>query len=171
MAEIKVQSFRASWSNWDISWRWSASGKSSIQLPVKFRLELAPGSSRNDCMIGQWKRGRMKDDSGVETFPDWTPDGPDSSAWWWSGDKWSSAGFGEWDKAGLVATFEDAPGFKDAKGALYMGDALGGSGYFEFKTQVARRNLTVLAEILWAMRIDVPNPGKGGLWWSYSNQK
>jgi hypothetical protein len=72
----------------------------------------------------------------------------------------------------LVATFEDKPGFNGAKGSLFMGAYDGGSGYFEWKTHVVRRNgFDVLAEILWWMRIDVPNPGKGGIWWSFSNQK
>ena len=85
----------------------------------------------------------------------------------------SSAGFGTWDSAGLVATFKDEPGFNGAKGALYMGAVGDHSGFFEWKTVVRERyGNGVLAEILWWMRIDVPNPGQhGGHWWSYSNQK
>jgi hypothetical protein len=171
MGDIKVKSFRATWSNWDISWRWTEGGKSTIRLPVSFRLELEPGSSKRDCMVGQWKQGRMSDASGTETFHNWTIDGPIGDAWWWNGDTMSTAGAGEWDSAGLVSTFKDKPGFNGAKGALYMGDIAGGEGYFEWKTLVVKRNLETLAEILWWMRIDVPNPGKGGRWWSFSNQK
>ena len=58
MADCKVKSFRASWSDWDISW--SSGGKSTIRLPVKFSLELEPGSSKNECMVGQKKRGRLQ---------------------------------------------------------------------------------------------------------------
>lgn len=172
MGYINVKSFRASWSNWDTSWRWFQSGKSSIRLPVKFRLELEPGSSRNECMVGQHKRGQMSDASGTDRFPNWTIDGPLGDAYWWNGESMSTAGHGKWDSAGLVATFEDKPGFNDAKGSLYMGEIGGGPGYFAWKTSVVRRNgFDVLAEILWWMRIDVPNPGHGGLWWSFSNQK
>jgi len=172
MANVQVKSFRAYWSNWKTSWRWSAGGKSSISLPVTFRLVLASGSSKRDCMVGQWKRGRMSNGSSVDKFSDWEADGPES-AYWWNGDKMSSAGYGEWDSAGLVATFEDDPGFHGAEGDLYMGDILGGPGYFQFRTRVVKKDssLTTLAEINWWMRIDVPNPGKGGLWWSYSDQK
>jgi hypothetical protein len=170
MAAIKVKSFRATWSNWDIGWRWHTAGKSTIRLPVKFRLELEAGSSNRDCMVGQMKRGKMSDASGIDTFTDWEMDGPIGHFYWWDGDTMSTAGFGEWNADGLVATFEDAPGFHRAKGPFYMGDS-SGKGYFEFKTVVVKRDLTALAEILWWMRIDVPNPGKGGLWWSYSNQK
>ena len=84
----------------------------------------------------------------------------------------SSAGFGQWDSAGLVATFQDKPGFNSVQGALYMGAVGGGPRFFEWKTVVVKRNgYDVLAEILWWMRIDVPNPGHGGHWWSYSNQR
>jgi len=172
MGHIRVKSFRASWSEWDISWRLFESGKSTIRLPVSFRLELEPGSSKDDCMVGQFKCGLMSDDSGTDKFPNWTIDGPIGDAYWWNGNSMSTAGHGEWDSAGLVATFADKPGFNGAKGALLMAPWNGGPGYFEWKTRVVKRNgYDVLAEILWFMRIDVPNPGKGGYWWSYSNQK
>lgn len=171
MADINVKSFRATWSNWDISWRWTDGGGSTIRLPVTFRLELAPGSSKRDCLVGQKMRGKVSDASGTQTFPDWTMDGPVGDPYWWKGDSMSSAGKGEWDSAGLVATFEDKPGFNEAKGALYWGSAGDGRGYFDFHTFVVKRDaFTVLAEIFWSMRIDVPNPGKGGMWWSFSNQ-
>ena len=175
MGDIKVKSFRATWSDWYTSWRIFKGGKSTIRLPVSFRLELEPGSSKGDCMVGQYKKGRMSDESGTHTFPDWEIDGPAGDAWWWNGKGMSTAGFGKWDSAGLVATFEDKPGFDDAKGGLYMGDVAGGEGYFEWKTLVVKeKDHQPLAEILWWMRIDVPdpsNPQKGGRWWSFSNQK
>jgi hypothetical protein len=170
MGDIKVKSFRATWSDWDISWRWTQGGKSTVRLPVSFRLELEQGSSKNDCMVGQFKRGLMSDADSTDKFPNWTIDGPVGDAYWWNGDSMSTAGFGEWD--GLVATFKDKPGFNGAKGALLMASCEGDAGYFEWSTKVVARNgYTVLAEILWWMRIDVPNPGSGGHWWSYSNQK
>jgi hypothetical protein len=76
----------------------------------------------------------------------------------------------EWDKAGKIATFDDAPGFNGAPAgsSLYMGDAKGGAYYFGFKTFVKNRyTYEMLREIEWYMRIDVPVPGKGGRWWSF----
>jgi hypothetical protein len=122
-------------------------------------------------MVRQFKRGLMSDASGTQKFEKWIIDGPVGDANWWNGTSMSTAGDGEWDSAGLVATFKDKPGFEGAKGALLMASCDGDSGYFEWSTQVVRRDLTMLAEILWWMRIDVPNPGSGGHWWSFSNQK
>ena len=171
MAEPKVKSFRATWSQWDISWRWTDSGRSTIRLPVTFRLELEPGSSKRDVMMGQQIRGESSDASGTKIFENWEMDGPVGDAYGWNGNTMSTAGMGEWDSAGLVATFEDKPGFNSVKGALYWGSAGDRRGYFDFRTFVVTRSLNVLAEIFWSMRIDVPNPGKGGTWFSYSNQK
>src|SRR5580700_3768568 len=55
MADCRIKSFRASWSAWNIDWGWFSS---TIELPVKFRLELEPGSSKADCVVRQMKRGQ-----------------------------------------------------------------------------------------------------------------
>jgi hypothetical protein len=53
-----------------------------------------------------------------------------------------------------------------------MGAAAGRTGYFDFKTFVKDKATDkTLAAINWSMRIDVPTPGKGGFWWSFSDQK
>ena len=73
---------------------------------------------------------------------------------------------------GIGRDFRRQTWLQRCESALLLATWNGGPGYFEWKTQVVRRNgYGVLAEILWFMRIDVPNPGKGGNWWSYSNQK
>jgi len=163
MGEPNIKKFTAAFGKWNISWRWYSGGKSKIRLPVKFKLELAPGSSKSDVSIGQMKRGHMRDDSGTHTFSDWTPDGPR----WWDG-RMVNGGNVEWDDSGLVANFEDEPGFPRASGSLYMGHAKVDEWYFDFQTQI-RSNLTgkLLQTKTWSMRIDVPNPGYGGMWWSF----
>lgn len=177
MSECRIKSFRASWSAWNISWPLTNSSWSSstIQLPVKFRLELEPGSSKSDCVVGQRKRGQsaIGGNAGSDIWPDWVGDSEWGSGWWWSGDTFAGAGKGEWESAN-VANFEDAPGFYKAGAgqSLYMGAAAGRTGYFDFKTFVKDKATDkTLAEINWSMRIDVPTPGKGGFWWSFSDQK
>ncbi len=178
MGECRIRSFSARWWSWDISWSWS----STIQLPVTFRLELEEGSSKSNCIVGQLKRGRSAIGGvvGNDVWPDWVGDSEWGSGWWWTGEKFASAGRGEWETVGCsrggerVATFSDAPGFfKAPKGqSLYMGAAVGDGGYFDFKTFVNDKatNKTV-AEINWSMMINVPVPGKGGTWWSFSDQR
>ena len=181
MSECRIRSFRATWSNWDISW---GSSRSKIILPVSFRLELEPGSSKSDCVVGQLKRGRaaIGGDPGKDVWNDWVGDSEWPSGWWWSGERLALTGKGKWDTVGCgggpetVATFSDSPGFGNAPAgqSLFYGSAVG-SGYFDFKTFVKQKTgglaANTLAEINWSMRIDVPTPGKGGSWWSYSDQK
>jgi len=173
MGECKVKSFRAKWSDWKISWRWTTGGKSTIVLPVEFTLELEPGSTKADCTFVQKKRGRMQyDNTKADVFPTWIADGDIGENIWWDGTRMARTGKGEWDSSGTKATFQDEPGLQKATGRLYMGDADGGSGYFDFWTFVSdRASSKIIAEIHWSMRIDVPNPGSGGSWWSYSDQK
>ena len=172
MAKCKVKLFRATWGDWDISWRYFDSGKSTILLPVSFRLELESSCDKSDCAVGQLMQGKSSNGAGTDVFETWRGDGPNPAGIWWAGDgKWLN-GKGEWDKTGRIATFADHPGHKRAPGSIYMGDATGGPGYFDFRTFVRDRiTLEIVQEIKWSMRIDVPNPGKGGRWWSYSDQK
>ena len=110
-----------------------------------------------------------------DVFKDWTYDGESGAPYWWDGEKLSNAGNGDWSRNGRVATFEDAPGFykvAQSSGSLYYGDAKGGADYFGFKTFVRDRSTkSTIKEIEWYMRIDVPNPGKGGKWWSFVTQR
>lgn len=178
MADCRVKSFRATWSDWRIRWGtpFMACGPapSTIQLPVRFRLELEEGCSKGDCVVGQLRRGRSEiGNSGAEIFETFVADGAIGERYWWDGTRLSRSGRGEWDGAGRVATFEDAPGFFEAPAgkSLYMGAARGSDGYFDFKTFVKdRASDKVVREINWSMRIDVPHPGKGGFWWSFSDQ-
>lgn len=176
MAECKVRSFTAAWSAWEISWPLIKYGSSTIRLPVKFKLELEDGSSKADCVVGQEKRGRSEiaGHAGDDVWDHFVPDGEIGARYWWDGEKLSLAGFGEWDSSGKVATFKDSPGFYKvpAGQSLFMGAALGRGGYFDFKTFVKNRATDkIIREINWSMRIDVPTPGKGGFWWSFSDQK
>jgi hypothetical protein len=178
MAECRVKRFVAIWSDWSISWGSSGCGvrSSTIQLPVTFKLELEEGSTKADCIVGQEKRGRseINGHAGDDVFEGFTADGDVGNRYWWDGKRLSRDGRGQWDNAGRVATFEDAPGFSDvpAGRSLYMGAAQGRTGYFNFRTFVmdVASNKTI-REINWSIRIDVPTPGKGGLWWSFSDQK
>ncbi|MBK8754146.1 MAG: hypothetical protein IPL99_21990 [Candidatus Competibacteraceae bacterium] len=74
---------------------------------MKFRLELEEGSSKADCMVGQMKRGRSEiaGNAGNDVWNDFVPDGEPGAWHWWDGEKLSPVGFGEWDRAGRVATF------------------------------------------------------------------
>ena len=175
MAPCKIKSFRATWGGWDISWPAFYGNNSTIRLPVKFRLELDDSCSRSDCIVGQEKTGRVEigGSAGADVFPTWTADGEIGARYWWDGDKLSNAGKGEWISE-RVATFEDKPGFYKVPGnlSLYYGAAVARSGYFDYRTFVMDRATgTVVKMINWSMRIDVPTPGKGGSWWSFSDQK
>lgn len=178
MSECKIKSFRASWSHWDISWPGGGcgGGSSTIRLPVKFTLELSEGSTKADCMFGQVKRGRSEimKFAGEDVWDNFETDSEPGSPYWWDGTKLASAGYGDWNRAGTVATFEDSPGFYQvpAGRSLYMGAAKGRTGYFDFKTFVKdQASGKIIQEINWSMRIDVETPGKGGFWWSFSDQK
>jgi hypothetical protein len=126
---------------------------------VTFRLELEPGSSKADCVVGEMKRGRSEiaGVAGNDVFRDWVGDSDWASGWWWDGAKFSLAGKGEWEKQGcgggaeLVGVFKDAPGFyKVANGqSLYMGAAVGNTRYFYFKTFVEdKTTLRVIKEVI-----------------------
>jgi hypothetical protein len=172
MADCRIKSFRASWSAWNIDWGWFSS---TIELPVKFRLELEPGSSKADCVVRQMKRGQyaIGGNSAGSVWTDWEGDSDLPAGLWWNGANFAGAGKGEWESPS-VANFVDAPGFHKAQAgqALYVGDALGKSGFFDYKTSVAdAASAKTLAEINWHMRIDIPTPGKGGSWWSNSDQQ
>jgi hypothetical protein len=175
MAPCKIKSFRAMWSNWDISWPSGWGNNSTIRLPVTFRLELDDSCSKSDCIVGQLKRGKaaIGGYAGSDVWPTWTGDGEIGRPYWWDGERLSNAGMGDWSWGGNVATFKDKPGFYKVPGgsSLYFGD-VGGSGYFDFQTFVKDRATgAVVKAINWSMRIDVPTPGSGGKWWSFSDQK
>lgn len=167
---LTVTRFTDTWSDWDISWSYTPITGETIRLPVTFQVELGGQSSKVDCLIGQYKRGMSviggKD---PDIFKDWTGDGPDGGSLWWDGSR-SLAAELEWE--GNVATFKDAPGFRGASRnqSLYMGDAKGGPDYFGFRTFVMDRSMTIIKEIEWYMRIDVPKPPKGK-WWSFVQKR
>lgn len=176
MAECRVKKFTASWSNWDISWPGYVFKKATIRLPVRFELELDEGCTKADCVVGQEKRGRSEigGRAGDDVWDHFVADAPIGERYWWDGEHLSNAGFGEWDRNGRTASFRDAPGFKDAPGdqSLYMGAAAGRTGYFDFRTFVNDRATGKTIRVInWSMRIDVATPGKGGFWWSFSDQK
>jgi hypothetical protein len=184
MRKEDIKSFTGSWASWNTSWPNWAGSNTTIQLPVEFRLELNDGVSKSDCLIGQDKRGRSEigGHAGDDIFLDWTKDSPIGERYWWDGEKWGAAGKGKWTGESVgcssgpetIATFKDAPGFYRASypNSLFMGAANNRSGYFDFRTYVMdRASERILLQILWSMRIDIPDPKKphasGGNWWSF----
>ena len=154
--------------DWVISWPNLFSSKTTIQLPVKFRLVLEEGSSKSNCSITQFKKGRTEQGGDVDTFTTWTRD--DSGTHWWNGSDWYG-GDGSWDWFGNdAATFKDKPGFQDIpKSAfpVYWGGVARG-GFFEFRTVVYAaadgvNPMTEVASLHWGMMINVRSPARGGI--------
>ena len=153
---------------WDISWPGFWSNKSTIRLPVKFRLELQEGSSKSNCLITQFKKGRTEEGGDVDNFTTWTRD--DSGTHWWNGSDWYG-GDGSWSWFGTdVARFEDEPGFRGIEKSafpVYWG-GVARAGYFEFRTVVYAaadgvNPVTEVASLNWGMLINVRSPERGGI--------
>jgi hypothetical protein len=165
----KVKSFTMKFGEWNISWPGFWSNKSTIRLPVKFRLELQEGSSKSDCYITQWKRGRTEEGGDVDNFATWVRDDSGTN-YWWNGSEWYG-GNGSWSWFGNdVAKFEDEPGFNDLeKNAfpVYWG-GVARAGFFEFRTVVyaaadGGNPVTEVASLYWGMLINVRSPERGGI--------
>jgi hypothetical protein len=158
----KVDHFSLKFGKWDVSWPWSETGKTTIALPVKFRLELAEGSKKSDCIISQDKKGYVPRPSPPDEFASWTGDSP--AGGWWTGSEWQ-AGNGSWDWFGKdAADFGDEPGFHGAEHysyPLYWG-GVGSKGHFEFRTYVNDiKTNTKVRELKWGMLIDYSAPKVG----------
>ena len=179
MSECKIKSFRASWSPWDISRPGGGCNRGTwtIRLPVTFTLELAEGSTKADCIVGQEKRGRSEvaGNAGGDVWNTFEADSDLGRRYWWDGKILAGAGKGNWNSAGTVATFEDKPGFDEApagQSLYYGGNDQGKNGYFDFKTFV--KDLAsdkIIQEINWSMRIVVQTSNQLEFWWSFSDQK
>jgi hypothetical protein len=163
--KCKVDNFWMEFKSWDISWPNFLSGTTTIRLPVHFRLDLAAGCTKADCVIGQLKKGRT---SGIapmfEEFPGWTSDGELGHPQWWDGSTWYG-GDGSWDWFGKDgADFYDRPGFNSVGHEyypLYWGGA-GRTGSFKFETYVADKATGVVVDrINWEVLIDYSAPNTG----------
>ncbi|HEY1630532.1 MAG TPA: hypothetical protein VGF56_04415 [Rhizomicrobium sp.] len=146
---------------------WNLSGLGTIRLPVKFRVELEKGVKREDCLIGQSKKGLVAHGYKEDSFSDWTKDAPIGALAWWDGGKWN-AGFGSWDWNVLGgaegADFEDEPGFNEVRAGdypLYWG-GVGRKGHFQFETFVrdAKSN-SIVRKLDWGMLINHSAPNTG----------
>jgi hypothetical protein len=123
-----VKSFGLSMDPWSRAWP-DGSGFYSLQLPVSFSLTLNDGCSRNDCLIGQDKKGQVEYstfrsmgginipiiDRRINQFSNWTTDAPPGKNYWWDGANWN-AGLGSWGftwfgLANESASFNDESGF------------------------------------------------------------
>lgn len=133
------------------------------QADVMFRLVLAEGSRREDCIITQYRRGETFYNGGIQAdfSGGWGKDAPLGSLGWWDGSSWH-AGLGEWN--GNVAIFYDSPGFfrlDESAFPIRMGGE-GGEGSFLFSTRVIdRESGNIVAEQNWGILIDYSSPDSG----------
>jgi hypothetical protein len=148
---------------WDISWPWFEErfSDTTIQLPVKFVLQLEKGNSRRDCRIYQQKKGFTKHacESTGDEFSAFVNDGPT----WWNGKDWNG-GQGSWSWFGADgAKFKDKAGFPGVPKSCYpiYWGGVGRTGNFEFRTIVADINGTPVKILEWGMLIDYSKPKVG----------
>lgn len=165
MAPCKLKSFTMRFGTRNISWPGRFFKTTTIRFPVEFRLELEEGCTRADCLIGQYRKGRVEMSGRVsEEFLDWSGDSDVGKPHWWDGSNWYG-GNGDWSWFGEKATFEDEPGFNNVDQAafpLYWGGPVR-AGYFEFRTYVKdKASGTTLKELQWGILISVQSPEKGG---------
>jgi Domain of unknown function (DUF4157) len=147
--------------DWDISWPGYFSDSTTIQLPVKFRVDLSAGVKKADCLIGQRKKGHTELGREVDDFPTWVWDGPR----WWDGTNWNIGGNASWDWFGKEgADFSDLPGFPSAPRSaypLYWG-GVGKSGSFQFETYIADKATgTDVDTLRWEMMFNYTAPQTG----------
>jgi hypothetical protein len=171
----KVKLFTMEFLDWNLSWPNFLFDTTTIRLPVRFRLELEEGSSKSDCIITQYKRGRVEDSDQVKTFSDWVVDAGSYTNSWWNGSDWYG-GDGSWSWFGNdVAKFEDEPGFNNIERKafpVYWG-GVARAGFFEFRTVVSAaadgvNPVTEVASLYWGMLVSVRSPDKGGFYLSGS---
>jgi len=117
-----VQSLSATFDGWRKEWP-DAEGKFTLQLPVKFTVELEPGVSKADCLIGQEKKGLRLWAADVTGGLEFGPDGKDGKPWW-NGEDWTAADSIDGvraDWSGQTATFYDAPGWEQMPAVVSKG--------------------------------------------------
>jgi hypothetical protein len=165
-AKCRVANFFVKSRDWSVSWPWKHWYKgTTIRHPIKFRVVLAPGCKKEDCLIGQRRKGEVQEAGRVtDSFPNWTPDGGIGQPYWWDGKDWYG-GSGSWDWTGDdAADFRDGPGFNDVPLAdypLYWG-GVGKSGCFEFDTYIADKATGAdVSNIKWGIEIDYSAPEAG----------
>jgi hypothetical protein len=163
----ELKSFTMEFDDWNQSWPLFWSDKTTLRLPVRFRLEIEEGSKKSDCYITQFKKGRVEMAGKVESWPEWIEDSGRSA--WWNGSEWNG-GDGSWSWFGNdVAKFEDEPGFNDIKKSdfpVYWG-GVARAGFFEFRTVVyaaadGDNPKKEVASLIWGMLINVRSPERGG---------
>lgn len=165
-AKCQVANFFVKSRDWDVSWPWKYWFKgTTIRHPIKFRVVLAPGCKKEDCLIGQRRRGEVQQAGRVtDSFPTWTADGGIGQPHWWDGKDWHGGG-GSWDWTGDdAASFKDGPGFNGVPLSdypLYWG-GVGKSGCFEFDTYIADKATGAdVNNIKWGIEIDYSAPQAG----------
>jgi hypothetical protein len=164
--KCRIDSFTHKMGPWNVSWPWTwttkAGQNTTIRLPVKFNLLLSKGCNKEDCRIGQRKKGETLSGGDKHSWPSFIQDG---HRFWWDGANWT-IGSGSW--SGMPgrdeADFADEPGFQKVPNGdypLYWG-GVGGSGCFVFETWVAdKKTGKELKSIGWNMRIDYKRPEDG----------
>ncbi|NER80952.1 MAG: hypothetical protein F6K42_15555 [Leptolyngbya sp. SIO1D8] len=165
---LKVKKFGMKFGKWNTSWPGYIQQTATIRLPVNFELELAEGSSKEDCVIGQEKKGLVTYGKTVEWFPIWKSDSGFGWRDWWDGKKWNVA-WGSWGSlwGTREASFADEPGFNKVhknEFPIYWGGT-GRKGYFKFRTYVKEGHTLgrTVKELNWGMLIDysAADPQKG----------
>jgi hypothetical protein len=163
--KCKVDGFGMSFKPWNVSWPGHIFGGTTVRLPVKFRLDLSDGCAKEDCVIGQDRKGQVERAGHVDDdFPDFSADSGFGFRYWWDGKDWNTAG-GSWDWFGKEgADFKDEPGFNDVDRdnyPLYWGGH-GHKDHFEFKTYVADKATDKrIRELRWGLLIDYSAPKTG----------
>jgi hypothetical protein len=161
-AKCDVSNFYVQFDDWDVSWPDWTGSSTTIRLPANFTIELS-GCKKEDCRIGQRRKGETTNGGSTDRWTDWAPDGADGLGTWWNGGKWVG-GDGDWNWGGTKATFHDKPGFRRVPPSdypLYWG-GVSRPGCFQFETYVADRVTGKDVDTLrWGMEIDHPKPHEG----------
>src|SRR5262245_53880071 len=153
-----VKSFKLTFGNW-----------SEYRFQIDFYLELAPGFSRKDVLIGQDLMGEIAvNGTPVLSAPTWITDNRSTTTvypwtFWWDGSVWNAAGpigmgaaFYGWSWFGQneSAHFLDMPGYPSYMFDPFYYAGVGGKDYMEFRTYVLDASQqTKLRELTWGIRM------------------
>ena len=160
----RVKRFQVSFEPWNISWPGWISDSTTIRLPVKFELALEDPSTRADCFIKQYKKGRVERGGKLDDeFPGWEADGEPGNYSWWDGTYWNAAD-GSWSWFSETASFRDEPGFNEVAKSDYplYWCGVGHKGHFEFETHVCDvATWRTIRKVKWGLLIDFSAPRMG----------
>lgn len=123
----RVKDIKAEFREWHKEWP-DKEGRYTVQLPVKFTVELEAGVSRADCLVFQERKGvtlyagEFEGDP-TQFRPD-LPPGAREAKPLWTGEEWTGGDLNADERAdwsGQTATFYDAPGFWRTESTVIRG--------------------------------------------------